>query len=351
MKSKGRIYYFDYLKVFAIFLVVFNHTENRGFFLFADQLNSIMFFPYMLFSIADKIAVPLLFMLSGALLLEKQESIKQLWKKRILKYLIIIILFSFVRYLFDLATENGQNFTLLGFFRYIYAAPMEIPYCFLYTYLAGLIMLPFLRAIAKNLTEQEFKYLICLQLLITGVLPIFEYVFRLGSVNLEIPIVTNSIIFYMLLGYYLHNKGGVLLKNKTFMLILWIMAILTLVISAGMVMYQYQLTGILSENYSQTFFTIFTPILAAAVFLGFQKIEKRVNRTKKHRVLGYFSNAVLGIYLLEEMARILLDSVYTLLKPMVGSFIACWIWIIVVVVVTATIANILRKVPLLKKVL
>lgn len=351
MKSNKRVYYFDYLKVLAIFLVVFNHTETRGFFLFAQQVNSVMFFPYMIFSIADKVAVPLLFMVSGALLLPRHESLRQLWKRRILKYLVIIIVFSFIRYLFELGMNKNQVFTLLGFFRYIYAAPMEVPYWFLYTYLAGLIMLPFLRGIARNLSEQEFKYLICLQIVIGGILPIMQYVFRMGSINLDLPIITNSIIFYMLIGHYLHSHKDKLVENKSILIVAWGLAIITLAITAWMVMYQYQLTGVLDESSSQIFFELFTPILAIAIFVSYQRLEQRVRIKKSHRILDYFSNAVLGVYLLEEMGRILLDPVYKFFEPITGNFIACWVWVFAVVLVTAIVTNILKLIPSVKKIL
>ncbi|PTM21424.1 hypothetical protein DA798_10230 [Lactobacillus sp. PFC-70] len=351
MKSKSRIYYFDYLKIFAIFLVVFNHTETRGFFLFSQQTNSILFFPYMLISIADKVAVPLLFMVSGALLLGKQETVQTLWKKRISKYVVVIILFSFIRYLFKLATTKNQPFTILGFFRYIYAAPMEIPYWFLYAYLAALIMLPFLRKMAQNLSNQEFKYLICLQIIIVGILPALEYIFRMGSLYLNIPIVADSIIFYMLLGYYFRDKAESLSKNRSFMFVLWMLTIVTLILSAWMVMYQYKTTGILNEDSSQSFFNNFTPILAVTLFLSFSKLEKKINYNKRHYILNYFSNAILGVYLLEEMGRIVLSPIYTFFKPLVGEFLACWIWISIVIVVAAAVVNLLKLIPGLKKIL
>jgi len=351
-KAKKRVYYFDYIKVFAIFLFVFNHTNYRGFFLFAKETNSPMFYPYMLISIACKIAVPLLFMVSGALLLAKTESLKVLWHKRILKYLSVIIIFSFVRYLFSVyITKEFTPFTLLGFFRYIYAAPIETPYWFLYAYLAGFIMLPFLRGIANSLSDHEFKYLFLLQILLGGILPILQYVFRMGSLNLDVPIITNNIIFYMLLGYYLHNRRSDLSQNKSFMIMASIFSLIAMGLSMYMTIYQYGITNILSENTSQTFFMSFTPLYVVIVFLEFQKIEHKVNVSRNHRILNYFSSSVFGVYLLEEMFRISLMPIYTSLKSVVGSFTACIIWVVVVVIVGATVTNLLKRLPLVKRIL
>ncbi|KZU28478.1 hypothetical protein Nizo2535_2268 [Lactiplantibacillus plantarum] len=350
MANTRRYYYLDCIKIFAIIFVVFNHTNARGFFLFSQQMNSPLFYFYLLVSLVCKVAVPLLFMVSGALLLNKKESLGVLWKKRILRYTIIVIVFSFIRYLFDLQYYNNWNsFTLLGFFRYIYAAPMEIPYWLLYTYLAALIMLPFLRALATKLSEQEFKYLIYLQLILTGILPIMQYVFRMGSVDLSVPFVSTDVIFYMLLGYYLHVRRPDIAANKSIVRTVWILAFLGLVITIAMVLYQFHLTHVLSEQSSQTFFMLFTILPAGAIFLLFQNHEQKLKSRKQHLFINFFAPAVLGVYLLEEMYRILLLPVFTWLLPLVGSFIACWIWVLVVVSLAALTINIVRLIPPVKK--
>lgn len=50
---------------------------------------------YMSLSVITKINVPLLFMVSGALLLEKQEDILTVLRKRISRIGMVILLFSF----------------------------------------------------------------------------------------------------------------------------------------------------------------------------------------------------------------------------------------------------------------
>lgn len=90
----NRRIHLDLLRLVAIFMVVFNHTGDCGYMLFADKLNTPLYFPYLISSIFCKIAVPLFFMISGALLLPKQESFKQLFSKRILRMTIVLVLIS-----------------------------------------------------------------------------------------------------------------------------------------------------------------------------------------------------------------------------------------------------------------
>ena len=77
MKEKRLDY--ELMRILAIFLVVFNHTENRGFFLYqvpgCSGINAIL---SLLLATVCKIAVPLFLMISGGLLFLRQESLKDL---------------------------------------------------------------------------------------------------------------------------------------------------------------------------------------------------------------------------------------------------------------------------------
>ena len=55
----GRRVYIDFLKVIAIYLVLFNHTGVSGFVLFTVRQGTKMYFPLMFNAILIKIAVPL----------------------------------------------------------------------------------------------------------------------------------------------------------------------------------------------------------------------------------------------------------------------------------------------------
>jgi surface polysaccharide O-acyltransferase-like enzyme len=77
--KSNRLIHLDLLRLIAIFLVIFNHTGERGYILFISKMGSPISLLYMAASVFCKIAVPLFFMISGALLLKKEESLKQLF--------------------------------------------------------------------------------------------------------------------------------------------------------------------------------------------------------------------------------------------------------------------------------
>ena len=103
----------ELMRIIAIFFVVFIHTGDSGYFLFSTfEVGSFWYWFYMPISIFSKFAVPIFFMISGAVLLKKEESITTILKKRVLRIGIDILAVNLIYYVFDLI--NG-NIPFLGF--------------------------------------------------------------------------------------------------------------------------------------------------------------------------------------------------------------------------------------------
>ena len=63
--------YYEWLRCIACFMVIFNHLKGYRLFMDASGIKQIC---YIILSVLTKINVPVFFMVSGALLLEKQEG-------------------------------------------------------------------------------------------------------------------------------------------------------------------------------------------------------------------------------------------------------------------------------------
>ena len=75
--KKKKLLYIEFLRAAAIFFVIFNHTATEGFLLFTKYpTDNIQYWLYLAISIFCKFAVPVYFMISGALLLGKDEPLK-----------------------------------------------------------------------------------------------------------------------------------------------------------------------------------------------------------------------------------------------------------------------------------
>jgi surface polysaccharide O-acyltransferase-like enzyme len=67
-KAKQRAIYIDVLRIIACIMVIFNHTNERGFYRYVtDTPGTMLSIWNLFFSIACKSAVPIFFMMSGSI--------------------------------------------------------------------------------------------------------------------------------------------------------------------------------------------------------------------------------------------------------------------------------------------
>ena len=73
--KNNKILYLEIMRIIAIFFVIFNHTNKMGYLAFMNySYSDLRYWLYMFVSIFCKFSVPLFFMISGALYLEKEHS-------------------------------------------------------------------------------------------------------------------------------------------------------------------------------------------------------------------------------------------------------------------------------------
>lgn len=197
----SRKIYLEVLRIIAIVGVVFNHTEFIG--RVSESVGgSIGSLAMLALCVADKMAVPVFFIISGALLLPKEESPGVLFRKRILRYMLVILLFHIGHHLYacyccDVAFSLPR-FLLQCFI--VGQAPLTATWWFLYAYLGFLLMLPFLRILARHMRDSHFVYLMVLHLLLFAFIPISVFSVRQSLFLCSmVPLCTLS-------GYYIENR-------------------------------------------------------------------------------------------------------------------------------------------------
>ena len=177
-------------------MVIFNHTNERGFYRFpADDLGSGSFFLDMTMSMICKAGVPLFFMISGALLIGKEES----WSKtfcRMIRIGVDLVVFSLLYFWID-SLLLGNPFSLTG----TLAAMVGTNYWhlwYLYAYLIFLLTLPIMRKLASGLDERTSWFLLLLAMVFMAVFPVLAEFLPMGiNDNLDIPWITAN------------SKGGI----------------------------------------------------------------------------------------------------------------------------------------------
>lgn len=349
---RGKKLAISLLKTLACILVAFNHTENDGFFLFSQLQAPLPFALTLMMSILCKIDIPLFFMCSGALLLNREESLGTLLKHRVLRIIAVLALYSLVGYLY-LIHWDISAFDWHYFLTTLYGAEIFPINWFLYAYLAMLLMLPLLRKMAKALTNREMLYLIGLQLLFGAVIPAIEYVLGRNRVqiHLEIPLLTQS-IFYALLGYFAQNMvSDAQLTKKN----LWIgVGASLLCVGAAMVLTVYKggVDGFYTENQSQLFHERWIAIPSLTIYLLVRKAAAHLSEEGRFaRIINHISGLTFGIYLLHIFGLWAMTPAFEAMKPVIGTFPAMLVWLMLALVSSGLATEILKRLPLLRKLL
>ena len=335
MELKRSKIHIEILRLIAIFLVIYNHTRIYGFTLY---LNTDALLPHYLsyaFSVLCKIGVPVFFMISGALLIPKEESIKDLFRKRILRIILVILIFTALQYL-RICIANHETFNFKTYITFCYCGNIIEPYWYLKAYLGYLLVLPFLRLIGKALDAEKGKYLMWL-----GVAKMAVEVFAIFSgyrMNVDFVICTD-ILFYPLLGHAIENIGlGEKLRKAA---VPAIVGIVVLTVIGGEV-YK-SVNGV----YSDMFVTVSAFPLAMFTYIAVKGIK--VENEKAGRVLASLGSCVFGVYLIEDVTRNLFMFRLGWNFNVQLRFASALLFCLTTMVLSLAIIWVVKKIPLVNK--
>ena len=145
MKKKKNIT-IEILRIIACFFVIVCHTYGWG---FDKKIFDLTWFLSVAIYLISKTAVPIFFMISGALYLKKDYSYKEMFRKIIFRILVPLILFSALLYFKENRECSLTN--LIKFFNKLLAGKILEHYWFLYTLIGLYLAIPFIRKMILNL--------------------------------------------------------------------------------------------------------------------------------------------------------------------------------------------------------
>lgn len=300
MAEKTRKIHMDVLRILAAFLVIFNHTSGFAYYINHTN-NSYKLLLSMGLSAFTKINVPLFFMLSGALLLGREEPYSVLLKKRVGRYALVLLGASACAY----CVLFWDILSVPHFLYHFLSCRIIHPYWFLYAYLAFLLALPLLRKIARSLNGQDILLLLLLRAVFSTGMTIWQYIAQYNEWSFTsiygsftLPFATTDILFYPLLGYYLeHGVKTECLRNRQ-LAMLWGCLFGSIAASVGLTWHQ----GTVSGRFTEDYLTLLTYVTAASVYLLGKVILNRQGRfAKLIKPLGKFAGLTLGIYLMDPL--------------------------------------------------
>ena len=358
--NQNKLIHIEILRILAACLVIFNHTGPNGYFLFSFYPFATMpYFAYMFFTVLSKIDVPIFLMITGALLLKKDMDIKKIIQK-ILRMLIVLLVFSAIFYLRLHILKYSNKFTIGDFFIRLYKGDIIIPYWYIYAYISFLFAFPFLRAMVKALPEKAYIYLIILSIIFIGIIPCLEYRLSLGKVTLnqygKIDWLFINIVLFPLIGYFLENVLDISKINKKHLLISCLISFICILISCYMTYFKHRTTGICTELETQDFLNIFTVPICITFYLLFKYICFKINFPNSiSKIIFSIGNCSFGIYLI-HMAIIESKFINNLLNQLtntlhINCMLSIWLMCILTMIISYFITFILKLIPGIKKII
>lgn len=348
--ASSRKIYLDVLRILASFLVCYNHSYGYHLFLDQEADGSILSWLNVFLSAVTTMDIPLFFMISGALLLGKQESYQTIWKKRIQRILVLIFTASLAVYML----LGTRPLSVKVFLQKLLSGTVNVSHWYLYAYLGYLIFLPFLRKIANQISAQEIIVLTALRIFFVPFLMTLNYWLEYHGLaplklsdSLSIPLIGYDCFFCPLVGYYLSLRVETEKMTKKQLWGWVIVFFVSNILSSFMTYAEGAHTG-----FTQTYIGMCRFIAAMSVFsLAKYFFSKFPLPRKLEAPVVYISSVTLGIYLLEPIATYYLSPFFFSRIPWIPPIITVFsvLWCITCMAVAGCTTYVLRKIPGVRK--
>lgn len=342
-EKKTKIVYLEMLRLIAIFGVIFCHTKSAGIHHYVETTNPVNYWFGIFCATVVQCCIPLFFMITGAVLLNREESILYVYRHRVLKMVIVTILVSILQYLW-IYRGHFDSMELTGYLRLLYEGGTSAPIWFLYAYISLLMVLPFLQRLAKAIPKKSwFIYLFWGWIFLNDVLAVVEYCFDFGASPMEFPILRISVLCAMA-GYFVeYRSDDIFYKKKNIFVLCGISTLLTAV---SMYVNYKSLDTFSYVAYGQ----LFASVYALVIFVVVRYLCYRRNVPQKLEKLICFAGAgVFGTYLVEEQLREVFYPLYVKLGPVIHAYPAAFVWVIVCMLAGILLFNMIKRIPWIGK--
>lgn len=342
--SVSRKTYLDVLRILAIFLVYYNHTFGFEFFLTCEAPMGLGCWLAVLIAVLTIMDIPLFWLISGALMLGKEESYRQTLGKRVWRYVVLLLCASVAAYLM----KFHDTASVPDFFLRLTQVEIHNSYWFLYSYLGYLLALPFLRKIAKTLNGRDVIFLLALRLMAVTVAPTAQFLLKPANIEilpqqLQLPFAMLDFLFLPLVGDYLANKLPMERIGKKQIGICFGMIVAGSLFSGAITCMEGAASGF-SQNYLGlwNYASAISLFVIARWFFGKHPVSEKWNR-----FLAAVSSTVIGIYLMEPVFTVFFHGWFFRNVPWTFCTITCAsvVWCILCLVMGYMLTMVLRKIP------
>ncbi|MCQ2977222.1 MAG: acyltransferase [archaeon] len=300
--EKKNYTYIDILRIISMICVVCMHVLADN---LRDNILTTDWHVYNILSSFMVIAVPIFFMISGALILssEKTNDIKYTIKNRLLKVFIPLVVWTILNMISLHLTETRPDPWLYTFMRIkmFIRQPVVVHLWFLYALIPLYVLSPLLKILVDNMKKNTVIYTIVVWLICSGLLITLSNITSFSGTrtlmnndyNLNF---LNGYLGYFILGYYLHNTKKEFKYRTLFLVILLNLSIIIF----GTAFFERYYAGYF-EGF-KLYNGIFSIALSVATFMLIKKLF--INHEFKEgtkRFLKIISNCTFAIYLMHNL--------------------------------------------------
>ena len=324
--KKTREYAFDILRVISMIMVIIIHIANvycRSFGLISTKSYLIS----LIFNTICRVSVPIFFMISGTLLLDREFN-KSKYLKRVIKYVVLIVAWDIIYLVWEyfyLGVTYDKLYMLI-------IDPYRAHLWFLYTILVLYAIQPLLKLIMDKSNNTVKIVLLIIWIIFSLASMLNPYIAKFFTIF--------SYIGYFIIGKYLYD----FIKKydlRKYSLTLIIIMIICYSISIWM---NYSLSINLNQFYN-LFFAYRTPFIMINSFALYVLIISNYRKDSLNKFVTGLSDLSLGVYLIHG---IFLDvTVKVFIYSSINSLIGIPIFTIIIFVLSIISTYIIKKIKYL----
>lgn len=342
MDKQKRTIYFDYLRVMATLAVIMLHMYAQNW--YVSDVNG---YNWQVFNLYDSIVrwgVPVFVMISGALFLKKELSLKVIYTKYIFRMAVSLVVWSAIYALFRYDEQQGR---LINFI----SAPYHLWFIFM---IIGLyMMIPILKKVVENM--YTLRYFLFMSFIFVGCIPELITIIRDFCTNstilncleiIEKNIKELNIAFgysaYFVLGFYL-SKIEFNKKQRKIIYILGCLGfIFTIVMDSFVALKNQQYC---SNYYNNFMINVMMESIAIFVFFKYRKFKNdNINKG-----ISYIAQRCFGIYLVHVLLIKILKEQMGINTMTFNALLSVPVITILVFSTGLILSIILNKIPYIKK--
>lgn len=294
-----------WVRVLATFGVVFLHTASPPLYLY-NKISEEYWWIANVYDSMVRMCVPLFFMISGFLLLQKEYSLWTFCLKRFQKIFIPLLGWSVFFVLWSGLFEQSTSLSLYSFFKILYE-PAYYHLWFLYALVGVYFSVPVLRVIIQNSDKTLLYYCLGLWFVAASLIPFAE---RISSVKSSYDFrLMSGLAGYLVLGWVLGNHSP---TKKCATISCFMTVICVLITAFGTYFLTIRQEGLLSME----FYGPLAPnvvFLSVSVFVLIKYVVENYKFAENEtilRVVHSVSSASFGIFLIHTVFLYLLRYHY-----------------------------------------